>query len=87
MADRIKPHVVERVKKIREWEAMNDFKEARHLPGFKLYKNYYAPEELVKKSASAVTFGVGGNVSFEKELAFDPMHTILDLNIRYGSLH
>ena len=79
MADRIKPHVVERVKKIREWEATNGFKEARHLPGFKLYKNYYAPEELVKKSASAVTFGVGGNVSFEKELAFDNKNLKIDM--------
>ena len=71
MADKIKSHVIERVKLIRDWENKNNFKEANNLPGFKLYKNYYVPESIVKKSKTVLSFGVGGNVGFEKEIAFD----------------
>ena len=71
MADKIKPHVVERVKLIRQWEAKNGFKEAKDLSGFKLYKNYFVPESLVANAKSVISFGVGGNAGFEKELAFD----------------
>jgi len=71
MADRIKLHVIERVKKIRAWESKNNFKEAKDLKGFKLYKNYFVPESIVKKSKTVLSFGVGGNVGFEKEIAFD----------------
>jgi len=71
MADRIKPHTVERVKLIREWENKNNFKEARDLPGFTLYKNYYVPKSIVERSKTVLSFGVGGNVGFEKELAWD----------------
>ncbi len=70
MADRIKPHVVERVKKIRQWEENNNFREARKLPIFKKYKNYYVPESIVKQSKTVLSFGVGGNVGFEKEIAW-----------------
>ena len=70
MADRIKPHVVERVKKIRQWEENNSFREARKLPIFKKYKNYYVPESIVKQSKTVLSFGVGGNVGFEKEIAW-----------------
>ena len=70
MADRMKPHVIERVKLIRDWENKNNFKEAKDLKGFKLYKNYYVPESIVKKSKTVLSFGVGGNVSFEKFIAF-----------------
>ena len=41
------------------------------MPLFKLYKNYYLPESIVKTSNTVLSFGVGGNVGFEKELAFD----------------
>ncbi len=71
MADRIKPQTVERVKIIRAWENENNFPEAKDLPLFKLYKNYYLPESIVKNSKTVLSFGVGGNVGFEKELAFD----------------
>ena len=71
MADKIKPHVVERVKKIREWEAKNNFSEAKDLTGFKLYKNYYVPESIVKQTENVISFGVGGEVGFEKQLAYD----------------
>ena len=71
MADRMKSHVVERVKLIRDWENKNNFKEAKDLKGFKLYKNYFVPESIVKKSKTVLSFGVGGNVGFEKEIAFD----------------
>ena len=47
MADKIKPHTIERVKKIRAWESKNNFKEAKDLKGFKLYKNYFVPESIV----------------------------------------
>ena len=71
MADRMKSHVIERVKLIREWENKNNFKEAKDLPGFKLYKNYFVPESIAKTSKTLLSFGVGGNVGFEKELAWD----------------
>jgi hypothetical protein len=71
MADKIKPHAVERVKKIRAWESKNNFKEAKDLKGFKLYKNYFVPESIVKSSKTLLSFGVGGNVGFEKEIAWD----------------
>ena len=71
MADKIKSHVVERVKLIREWESKNNFKEAKDLKGFKLYKNYFVPESIAKTSKTVLSFGVGGNVGFEKELAWD----------------
>ena len=71
MADRMKSHVIERVKLIRDWENKNNFKEAKDLKGFKLYKNYFVPESIVKKSKTVLSFGVGGNVGFEKEIAFD----------------
>jgi hypothetical protein len=71
MADRIKSHVIERVKLIRAWESKNNFKEAKDLKGFKLYKNYFVPESIAKTSKTLLSFGVGGNVGFEKELAWD----------------
>ena len=71
MADKIKSHVIERVKLIRDWENKNNFKEAKDLPGFKLYKNYFVPESIAKTSKTLLSFGVGGNVGFEKELAWD----------------
>ena len=71
MADRIKSHVIERVKLIRAWESKNNFKEAKDLKGFKLYKNYFVPESIAKTSKTVLSFGVGGNVGFEKELAWD----------------
>ena len=71
MADKIKPHTVERVKKIRAWELKNNYSEAQHIKGFKKYKNYFVPESIVKSSKTVLSFGVGGNVGFEKEIAFD----------------
>ncbi len=49
MADKIKPHTIERVKKIRAWELKNNYSEAQHIKGFKKYKNYFVPESIVKK--------------------------------------
>ena len=46
MADRMKAHVVERVKLIRQWEEKNGYEEAKDLPGYTLYKNYYVPESV-----------------------------------------
>jgi|TARA_R110000803_G_scaffold26745_2_gene63002 FkbM family methyltransferase len=71
MADRIKPQAVERVKKIRAWELNNKYREAQHIKGFKKYKNYFVPESIVKGSKTVLSFGVGGDVGFEKEIAFD----------------
>ena len=62
MADRMKPHVVERVKLIRQWEAKNGYDEAKDLPGFQLYKNYYVPNAVAKVAKNVLSFGVGGNV-------------------------
>ena len=50
MADRIKPHVIERVKVIRQWEKNMGLLEAKDI-GFKKYHNYYAPQKLIKKSS------------------------------------
>ena len=70
MADRINPETVKRVKVIREWEKNNNFKQASDLPGFNSYKNYSVPASVVKSSKTVLSFGVGGNVSFEKLIAF-----------------
>ena len=70
MADRINPETVETVKAIREWERKNNFKEACDLPGFTSYKNYFVPDSIVESSKTVLTFGVGGNVGFEKLVAF-----------------
>ena len=69
MADRINPETVETVKAIREWERKNNFKEACDLPGFTSYKNYFVPDSIVESSKTVLTFGVGGNVGFEKLIA------------------
>ena len=65
MADRIKPHAVEKVKAIRQWEKNMQLEEARKL-NFPKYHNYYAPINLVKNSKRVLSFGVGGDVKFEK---------------------
>ena len=70
MADRINPETVETVKAIREWERKNNFNEACDLPGFTSYKNYFVPDSIVESSKTVLTFGVGGNVGFEKLIAF-----------------
>tara|TARA_B100000282_G_C31684691_1_gene468409 strand:- start:142 stop:939 length:798 start_codon:yes stop_codon:yes gene_type:complete len=67
MADRIKPHVIERVKVIRQWEKDMGLLEAKDI-GFKKYHNYYAPPKLIKKSEAVLSFGVGGDCKFEKLL-------------------
>ena len=79
MADKVKPHTVERVKKIREWEEKNNFKEAKDIEVFKPYHNYYVPEKLVLKSKSVLSFGVGGNANFEKLLAADNLNLKVEL--------
>lgn len=65
MADRIKPHAVEKVKAIRQWEKNMQLEEARKL-NFTKYHNYYVPINLVKNSKRVLSFGVGGDVKFEK---------------------
>jgi FkbM family methyltransferase len=67
MADRIKPHVVERVKIIRQWEKDMGLLEAKDI-GFKKYHNYYAPKKLIRQSEAVLSFGVGGDCKFEKLL-------------------
>ena len=67
MADRIKPHVVERVKIIRQWEKDMGLQEAKDV-GFQKYHNYYAPDEVVENSNTVLSFGVGGDCKFEKLL-------------------
>ena len=65
MADRIKPHVIEKVKLIREWENKMQLKEAKKL-NFIKYHNYYAPSRLINESKTVLSFGVGGECKFEK---------------------
>ncbi len=65
MADKIKPHVVEKVKVIRQWEADMNLAEAKDI-GFKKYHNYYAPHGIVESSKIVLSFGVGGECRFEK---------------------
>ena len=79
MADNIKPHVADRVKKIREWENANNFTEAKDNPQFKLYKNYYVPTQIVKRGKNVLSFGVGGHVGFEKELVYENQELDVDL--------
>ena len=80
MADNIKPHVAERVKKIREWEKYNNFTEAKDNPQFTLYKNYYVPTSIVKTGKNVLSFGVGGHVGFEKELVYENLDLNVDLS-------
>ena len=70
MADKIKPHVVERVKIIREWENKNNFREAKDMANLTKFKNYYVPQSIVDESHSVLSFGVGGDAGFEKAVAF-----------------
>ena len=69
MADRLKPEHVEIVDKIRVLE--DEIVTAKQR--FKKYHNYYAPEELVKASKRVISFGVGGDVTFEKLMCLDNM--------------
>ena len=75
MADRLRPENVEIVKQIREFEKQNIIR--KH--NFKLYRNYYVPEDLVKKSKNVLSFGVGGDANFEKLICFD--NTSLDVRM------
>ena len=61
MADRLKPENKEIVERIRQYE-----KQMFHNHDFKLYRNYYVPESLVKNSSRVLSFGVGGDAHFEK---------------------
>ena len=76
MADRMKPHVAERVNIIRQWESDMGLLEAKDI-GFKKYHNYYAPEGIVKDSNTVLSFGVGGECKFEKLL----LHENENLNL------
>ena len=66
MADRIKPENAEIVERIRTFE-----KQLFMRQNFKLYRNYYVPENLVKNSKRVLSFGVGGDANFEKLICFD----------------
>ena len=66
MADRLKPEHAEIVDRIRELEREIAIKQ-----NFKKYHNYYAPEDIVKSSKTVLSFGVGGDVSFEKLMCLD----------------
>ena len=76
MADRIKPHLVKKVARIRKWEADMKLQEAKDIAFIK-YHNYYAPENVVKDSKNVLTFGVGGECKFEKLI----LHENTRLNI------
>jgi len=67
MADRLKPQNKELVERIRKLES----EVAKPHVDFHLYHNYYAPPELVKASKRVLSFGVGGDVSFEKLMCLD----------------
>ena len=79
MADKIRPESVERVKKIREWENRNSFNEAKDIHTFKKYKNYFVPKSVVNKSKTLLSFGVGGDVGFEKLIAWDNNNLKIEL--------
>ena len=66
MADRLKPENAEIVERIRTFE-----KQLFMQQKFKLYRNYYVPESLVKNSKRVLSFGVGGDANFEKLICFD----------------
>ena len=66
MADRLKPENKEIVERIRNFE-----KEMFEEQNFKLYRNYYVPESLVKSASNVLSFGVGGDANFEKLICFD----------------
>ena len=67
MADRLKPEHKEIVEKIRILE--KEIAPTKH--NFKRYRNYFLPKEIVLKSSSVMSFGVGGDVGFEKLLLTD----------------
>ena len=67
MADKLKPENVEIVDKIRVLEQEIVTGKQR----WKKYHNYYASEQLVKESSRVLSFGVGGDVSFEKLICLD----------------
>ena len=78
MADRIKPHTVEKVKAIRQWEKNMQLEEARKL-NFTKYHNYYAPINLVENSKRVLSFGVGGDIKFEKLMLHENEHLDVEL--------
>ena len=53
------------LKILREWEKKNVPRTAID-EKFKKYKNYYAPEEIVKNSTRVLSFGIGRDIRFEK---------------------
>lgn len=65
MADRMKPHLVKEVARIRQWEADMKLPEAKDI-FFKKYHNYYAPKKIIRDSENVLSFGVGGDCKFEK---------------------
>tara|TARA_B100001093_G_scaffold378905_1_gene364205 strand:- start:104 stop:910 length:807 start_codon:yes stop_codon:yes gene_type:complete len=67
MADVLKPQHAEIVDKIRLLEQEVITAKQR----WKKYHNYYAPQELIKESKRVLSFGVGGDVSFEKLICLD----------------
>jgi len=75
MADRLKPEHVEIVKKIRVLE--KEIAPTSH--DFKKYKNYYVPQKLVAQSKTVLSFGVGGDVGFEKLMLHDNHNLKIEL--------
>ena len=63
--DKIDPKDLEGLKILREWEEKNVPKTAID-EKFKKYKNYYAPQEIVKNSIRVLSFGIGNDARFEK---------------------
>ena len=68
--DKINPKDIEGLKILREWEEKNVPKTAID-EKFKKYKNYYAPQEIVKNSTRVLSFGIGNDARFEKLMFSD----------------
>tara|TARA_Y100001937_G_scaffold16262_1_gene22500 strand:+ start:298 stop:1128 length:831 start_codon:yes stop_codon:yes gene_type:complete len=67
MADRLKPEHKEIVDKIRILE--KEIAPTKH--NFKQYRNYFVPKQIVETSKTVLSFGVGGDVGFEKMMLCD----------------
>jgi len=61
---------IEKIKLIREWEQKNVPNTAINKK-FKRYKNYYAPQKIIKNSTRVLCFGVGNDIRFEKRIYSD----------------
>jgi len=75
MADRLKPQNKEIVDKIRILE--KEIAPNKH--NFKQYRNYFIPQKIVETSKTVLSFGVGGDVGFEKMMLCDNPNLRIEL--------